>query len=83
MAYRDSNWNIVSWKAKKVSIKKNVKKTNEGMIVWWIADNLSLLVWKIKEEGELSSIIKLREWWWEVVVPNNKIREGNDDDYFE
>lgn len=82
MAYRDSEWNIVSQKQKKANNKTKVNKNSQvGKIIWFVDSGLKLVVWKIKEEKPLSSIISIREWG-EKEVLNKKLREWNDDDYY-
>lgn len=82
MAYRDSEGNIVSWKNKKKIVeKKKNKKDRKGEIVWAVID-LKLVVWKIKEELEGSSLIKTTSWK-QMEIDNRKLRPWNDDDYFE
>lgn len=80
MAYKNQSWQIVSWKTKKKTTQTSRKKTREGQIVWWL-DELKLFIWKIKKEKEDEITIIEKESGKEVVVPSNKVREWNDDDY--
>lgn len=84
MAYKDPiTWEIVSWKSKKKTTTKLRKvKSRVGEIVWWIASDLKLEVWKIKKELEGKYIISPRDGSGEVEVKEWKLRRWNDDDYY-